>query len=310
MGNTTSKKASVIDTQKTPEKKSVAEINEKSPTKNNAQVALEPQTPAIPQTPLTQTIATHLNHLTKHNMNQNSNIKTPSYLLRKKILYDLGYTYPIKEADPRSPSQCIPRTPLNITDTVDTTDESKNSSFLYNSTLEDSCRDFNTKLDDITMEETDANDQNEAKPNTPTNGGSDETQVSLCAQKTPDCDSEDQPDFDNPAKTAVATKVEATKDEEMEKVISQEIQENIEHNESVISTPSLNKSIRTGRIPLSVVNRRAVAGESTPLNKKNISADFSIEKNRKDLSFNIHDENRSSARKSKIPVFKKSILSE
>lgn len=304
MGNAASRKSSVIDTQKTPEKKSVAAIVDQSPELDTAAIALDPKTPAIPQTPLTQTIASHLNRITSNDMNQNMNIKTPSYLLRKKILYDLGYTYPIKE-DPRSPSQCIPRTPLSLTDTVEAVNENETSSFQYNSTLDDSCRDFNTKLDDITMEEAGAATQNVQTQNTPTSDESDESKKSLCARKTPDCDSENTPESEPLAKNEGSTN-----DGKKLAVAPQATDGNTEQNDSMFSTPSLNKSHRTGRIPLSTINRRAVAGEVTPLTSNNTSGTFSVEKNRKDLSFNIHDENRGSARKSKIPVYKKSILPE
>lgn len=309
MGNAASRKASVIDTQKTPEKKSVAAIVDQSPDLDNAAIALDPKTPAIPQTPLTQTIASHLNRISSNDVNQNMNIKTPSYLLRKKILYDLGYTYPIKE-DPRSPTQCIPRTPLTLADTVDAVNENETSSFQYNSTLEDSCRDFNTKLDDITMEEADAANQNVQTQNTPTIDNGHESKKSLCAQKTPDCDSENTPDFEHPAKNETNPKMESTNDGKELEVAPQATDGIAEQNDSMFSTPSMNKSHRTGRIPLSTINRRAVAGEVTPLTTKNTSGTFSVEKNRKDLSFNILDENRGSARKSKIPVYKKAILPE
>lgn len=97
MGNIASKKGSVIE--KTPEK-SVASIDDQSPIVDDiikANRMLDPKTPAIPQTPLTQTIANHLNRISNDDVNQNKAIQTPSYLLRKKILYDLGYTYTIKD---------------------------------------------------------------------------------------------------------------------------------------------------------------------------------------------------------------------
>lgn len=327
MGNVTSRKSGVSDAQKSPVKKSVAATIEQSPTVDKATIALDPKTPAIPQTPLTQTIANHLNRITKEEGQHNPNIKTPSYLMRKKILYDLGYTYPIgKEVDPRSPSQSIPRTPLNLTDTAEEVNVSESSSFQYNSSLEDSCREFNMKLNDITMDETEA--QNEHNENVPTKNIDDndddygddvkkalvakiettengaETQASLCAQKTPECDSVNTPNFEKQPNENV--KVQSKSVEQSNETAPNAFDKSIDQNDSMVLTPVMNKSLRTGRIPLSVVNRRTGAEEVTPLqSKNNTSAVFSVEKNRKNLSFNTHDENRGSARKSKIPVFKK-----
>lgn len=195
MGNNTSKKESIIA--KTPQK-TVATINDQSisPLVENYQIAnrmLDPKTPSIPQTPLTQTIANHLNQMAEGNLNhQNQMIKTPSYLLRKRILYDLGYTYSIKETDPRSPSLSIPRTPLKLDECETILDDSQAGSFQYNSTLEDSCRDFYAKLDDITMDE--AEIAMEMAENE--NDDSQHPQDELSFQKTPECESDNKPFFE------------------------------------------------------------------------------------------------------------------
>lgn len=308
MGNTASKKGSV--TIKTPEK-SVAMTIDESPTTDillQANQMLDPKTPAIPQTPLTQTIASHLNRITKDDPSQNTSIKTPSYLLRKKILYDLGYTYSIKDTDPRSPSHSIPRTPLNLdaSENSSVISESQTSSFQYNSTLEDSCRDFNAKLDDITMDEekmdaeeivSSVNDDEDSKKECI------ESRVELCDQKTPNCDDETSPDFES--KINDNKKLIAVTDESETDSVPKASEENISPLEGMYSTPLTNKSSRTGRIPLSVINRRGMSAELTPLQPKNNQEPFSVEKYKKDLSFNKFDDGRGSARKSKIPVFKK-----
>lgn len=309
MGNTASKKGSVI--MKTPEK-SVAAINDESFTADmvKANQMLDPKTPAIPQTPLTQTIANHLSRITNDDLNQNPTIKTPSYLMRKKILHDLGYTYTIKETDPRSPSHSIPRTPLNLAENSNVISDSQTSSFQYNSTLEDSCRDFNEKLDDITMgeeaedaEQNAANSANNAKePNEQT-----ESQSELCDQKTPNCDEETTPDF--ASKTNSIDKSIPAIDESENDSSPKASEENISPLEGMYSTPLAHKSHRTGRIPLSVINRRGMSAELTPLQPKNTHHDstFSVEKYKKDVSFNKFDDSRGSARKSKIPVPKSKI---
>lgn len=199
MGNSASKKGSVIRT--TPEKSVAPIIEQSSPTddSNKRNQMLDPRTPAIPQTPLTRTIAFHLNRITREDVNQNQMIKTPSYLLRKRILYDLGYTYSIKDTDPRSPSLSIPRTPLNLAENSQVVDESETSSFQYNTTLEDSCRDFNAKLEDITMEEAEMAEQIANDECDESEKESIESPKDLCGQKTPDYDSVTSLDFESHA---------------------------------------------------------------------------------------------------------------
>lgn len=313
MGIISSKSSGV--SAKTPEKKSVAATIEQSPTSSTSSPSpkkhqfLDPKTPAVPQTPLTQTIANHLNKISADDFNQNAAIKTPSYLLRKKILYDLGYTYSIKDTDPRSPSHSIPRTPLSLAEKPSAESETETTSFQYNSTLEDSCRDFNAKLDDITMEEeaeidaqhtsTENNEQkNESTPEC-------NQQPELSEQKTPNTDSGITSEIKSQIERDVGAKLHENKDENDSAENDEQIdfaEDKIMPLESMYSTPIAKKSGRAGRIPLSQLNRRAVSTEVTPVNN---SEPLSIEKYKKDLSFNSFDENRSSARKSKIPVFKK-----
>ncbi|XP_031628082.1 uncharacterized protein LOC116343905 [Contarinia nasturtii] len=296
MGNAPSKKGSVVE--KTPEK-SVAAINdEHSPIVDDiikANKMLEPKTPAIPQTPLTQTIAHHLNRISNDGGNQNQAIKTPSYLLRKKILYDLGYNYSIKE-DPRSPSIAIPRTPINLTETPQgAVNESDSSSFQYNTTLDDSCRDFNAKLDDITMEEA-VMVEGVQKVECDENKKQD-----LCDRKTPNGEMDILPDFGN-RPNANKKEYLASDACETDSKQAKSSEENIDPDEMMCSTPFMNKNNRTGRIPLSVINRRGASAEQalkTPLHSK-INNEY-----KSDLSFSKLDDSRGSARKSKIPVFKK-----
>lgn len=303
MGNTTSKKTSVIP--KTPEK-SVAATIDQSPTSdesNQMNLMFDPKTPAIPQTPLTQTIASHLNRISKDDVNQNQAIKTPSYLLRKKILYDLGYTYSIKDVDPRSPSISIPRTPLKLAESdSNIVSESESSSFQYNTTLDESCRDFNTKLDEMTMDESEAAEISENVKHEENKKESVEPQKELCEQKTPDSNSNVTPNFVNHkhSDASAITVVDGKCADHGPKAS----EENISPLEGMYSTPQ-DKSNRTGRIPLSVINRRGLSAETTPLCAKNHHEPYSVEKCPNNLSLSKFDENRSSARKSKIPVYRK-----
>lgn len=309
MGLHLSKSSSVVA--KTPEKKSVAMTIEQSPTSQPSSPSdgspakhqfLDPKTPAIPQTPLTQTIATHLNKIAKDDVKQNPSIKTPSYLLRKKILYDLGYTYSIKDTDPRSPSHQIPRTPFSLAEKPEIVSDSEASSFQY-STLEDSCHDFNAKLDDITMEESenDGDQSSETENVAEKNESITELQEMLCEQKTPDANNGALPESQSQTD---ADDIKESTDENSNQNKNDSNDEKIEDKImplDMYSTPITKKSGRAGRIPLSQLNRRGISTEVTPDNN---CAELSVEKYRKDLSFNNYDENRSSARKSKIPVFK------
>lgn len=314
MGLHLSKSSSVVA--KTPEKKSVAMTIDQSPTSQPSSPSdgspakhqfLDPKTPAIPQTPLTQTIATHLNKIAKDDVKQNPSIKTPSYLLRKRILYDLGYTYSIKDTDPRSPSHSIPRTPLSLAEKPEVVSDSEASSFQY-STLEDSCHDFNAKLDDITMEESeDDGDQSLATENVEKKNESiTELQEMLCEQKTPDANNGALPQSQSQTEADdIKESTDENSNQNKNEIKNDSDDEKIEDKFmplDMYSTPITKKTGRAGRIPLSQLNRRGISTEVTPDNN---CAELSVEKFKKDLSFNNYDENRSSARKSKIPVFKK-----
>lgn len=298
MGNTASRKASV--SAKSFEKESPTATMEESPTMSRITYVLDAKTPAIPQTPLTQTIANHLNLIGNDDANQNQNIRTPSYLLRKKILYDLGYTYSIRDNDPRSPSHCIPRTPMSLTETTDTVEA---SSFQYNSTLEDSCRDFNEKLDNMIMEEPEAGGKCTKMEIEDGKTDGSETQEIICSKKTSDCDSENTPNFE--AHTNDNSHINVANNGNATESHSKTTEGNMVSLENTFSTPVLNTANRAGRIPLSVINRRGLSTEVTPRQPTIKSHNLSIEKYSKNHSFNSLDENRSSARKSKIPVYKK-----
>lgn len=81
--------------------------------------------------------------------------------------------------------------------------------------------------------------------------------------------------------------------------------ENISPFEGMYSTPLMGKSNQTRRIPLSVINRRGASADLTPLQLKNRQESYSIEKYERGPSLNKLEECRGSARKSKIPVYKK-----
>lgn len=104
--------------------------------------------PPVEQTPLTKKIVTHF---AQRELNQNAAAETPFHLMRKKILQDLGHADSI---DPRSPSQRIPRTPLNIQKEVNEFDRDLSQ---CDGSPDDSCTAFNKKLADIMLDDCDEN---------------------------------------------------------------------------------------------------------------------------------------------------------
>lgn len=124
-------------------------------------VLLDPRSPHIARTPLVK-IASH--QLTDKPLRIELNAHTPTNILRKRILRDIGLNYTSKEInllDPRSPSLFIPRTPLQLSsDDAFGGEQSRGTSKVisleYSGFIEEaSCRNFNEKLANITLDDTD-----------------------------------------------------------------------------------------------------------------------------------------------------------
>lgn len=124
-------------------------------------VLLDPRSPHIARTPLVKN-ASH--QLTDKPLRIELNAHTPTNILRKRILRDIGLNYTSKEInllDPRSPSLFIPRTPLQLSsDDAFGGEQSRGTSKVisleYSGFIEEaSCRNFNEKLANITLDDTD-----------------------------------------------------------------------------------------------------------------------------------------------------------
>lgn len=124
-------------------------------------VLLDPRSPHIARTPLAIVLP---QRFSEKPMRNELKANTPSNILRKRIMRDIGFNYTSKELnllDPRSPSQFIPRTPLNLSSSDDFIGEnsrgtSKVISLEYSGFIEEaSCRHFNEKLANITLDDTD-----------------------------------------------------------------------------------------------------------------------------------------------------------
>lgn len=321
MGTNSSKTANdakTLPNPKTPEKNKELKLAfdlKETPIANQGKV-VEMKSPTIHETPLTKIIANHLNGLQANGVQME--IKTPSYLLRRKILRDLGYAYSINEAsasetDPRSPSQLIPRTPLALIDEQNQSMASV-SSFQYSGVVEeDSCRNFNEKLANITLDDCDEVKESENG----NNGDVDRQEITktpderLRDEKTPELTC--SPDIDpfkmkagngTKGKQVVETPVAAAgsmadeKTKKNAKSPTTSPKKAVKRMYNLYTTPASkfgNRSERSAsinnRTPLSVLNRRAKSTEHTPQRAKSGRMDS--------------DENRSSQRSksaSKIPV--------
>lgn len=117
--------------------------------------------------------------------------------------------------------------------------ESDSSSFQFNTTLEDSCKDFNEKLDDITMEEEETETEMVEKvQNDENNEKSIESESNLCEEKTPNCELCSSPKFenhsnDNLKQANIARDDCGTTDSK---------EENINPHEGMCSTPLMGKN--------------------------------------------------------------------
>lgn len=200
--------------------------------------------PPVEQTPLAKKIATHI---AQSGMNKTAT-ETPFHLMRKKILRDLGHADSI---DPRSPSQRIPRTPLNIQKEDDVFEKN-----IQCCSSDDSCASFNKKLADIMLDDCDENlsnkvDGKDLGDELLTDQFIQENDISFQAEtkeefrlEDPDMIGENENDM-----VGGTTSVGLTKHFE----------------DSTIHRTSLNKRVVvSSRIPLSVINQRGI----TPLKKK------------------------------------------
>lgn len=122
---------------------------------------LDPRSPHIARTPLVKILS---HKLTEKPLRIELNAHTPTNILRKRILRDIGMSYTSKEInllDPRSPSLFISRTPLQLSSDDAFGGEpsrgtSKVISLEYSGFIEEaSCRNFNEKLANITLDDTD-----------------------------------------------------------------------------------------------------------------------------------------------------------
>lgn len=114
---------------------------------------LDPRSPNVARTPICEVLAGRF----KSNENEITE-SIPNNLLRNRLLRELGVEQSAKMTDildPRSPSRLIPRTPLNLSfQSDDGMDNSRIVSLEYDGLIEEaSCRNFNEKLANITLDD-------------------------------------------------------------------------------------------------------------------------------------------------------------
>lgn len=112
-------------------------------------ILLDPRSPDVNRTPLTSI----LNNRMKNRANLEQTPVTPAKYLRNRLLNHSAKD--MKLFDPRSPSQFIPRTPLNMSFDGDNVETSANQYSLdYSGCIEEaSCRNFNERLANITFDD-------------------------------------------------------------------------------------------------------------------------------------------------------------
>lgn len=131
-----------------------------SPT-NLPDPVLDPRSPNIERTPMT-------NVLSRFNSRNIENAVTPKNLLRNKLLREFGNKYSEKEInllDPRSPTVNVPRTPIHfsMSDGNETDISTVSEPFCTldeSECIEASCRAFNEKISNITLDDSDYEDGN------------------------------------------------------------------------------------------------------------------------------------------------------
>lgn len=121
-------------------------------------ILLDPRSPDVNRTPLTSI----LNNRQKNRPIVEQPLATPVNL-RKKLLNHSAKE--LKLLDPRSPSQFIPRTPLNMSFDGENIEHSSNQYSLdYSGVIEEaSCRNFNERLANITFDDLDTETDNVSK---------------------------------------------------------------------------------------------------------------------------------------------------
>lgn len=123
-------------------------------------VLMDPRSPDIHRTPLTDILGNRLNY--RERLEQLP--QTPINTLRSRLL---NYSIIEKKLlDPRSPSQFIPRTPLNLSFDDNSKLEGNTAlySIEYNGNIEDeSCRNFCERLANITFDDADNDIGNDSK---------------------------------------------------------------------------------------------------------------------------------------------------
>lgn len=126
---------------------------------------LDPRSPNIERTPISTVLSIQQRLKNSVATTTMDDAQTPNNFMQRKLLRDLGYNYSVKELnmlDPRSPSLFIPRTPLDFKKVQDdgAVAADLTNSFEYNECIEEaSCRNFNEKISNITLD-----DSNEELP--------------------------------------------------------------------------------------------------------------------------------------------------
>lgn len=124
---------------------------------------LDPRSPNIERTPISTVMTIQQRLKNSVATTTMDDAQTPTNFMQRKLLRDLGHSYSVKELnmlDPRSPSLFIPRTPLDFKKVPEDGPRpaSLANSFEYNECIEEaSCRNFNEKISNITLD--DSNDE-------------------------------------------------------------------------------------------------------------------------------------------------------